>query len=71
MLLAFTYVVHLAFVVPMLVLEVPFSKWAHMLYRPFAIYLHELHRDARWSAVTAPASPAVVTAHPGKVDARG
>jgi hypothetical protein len=25
-------------VVPMLVLEVPFGKWAHLAYRPLAIY---------------------------------
>jgi ferredoxin len=40
------YVVHLAFVVPMLVLEVPFSKWSHMAYRPLAVYLAEVQRDA-------------------------
>jgi len=32
------YVAHLSGVVPMLVLEVPFSKWAHMAYRPLALY---------------------------------
>ena len=31
-----TYVIHLAIVVPMLVVEVPFGKWGHMFYRPFA-----------------------------------
>jgi ferredoxin len=41
-----TYVVHLMFVVPMLVLEVPFSKWSHMAYRPMAVYLAEVQRDA-------------------------
>ncbi|HEY3359263.1 MAG TPA: 4Fe-4S dicluster domain-containing protein [Polyangia bacterium] len=41
------YVVHLMLVVPMLVLEVPFGKWSHMVYRPLALYLAELHRDAR------------------------
>lgn len=33
------YAVHLAVVVPMLVVEVPFGKWAHLLYRPLAIYV--------------------------------
>ncbi len=33
------YTLHLAVVVPLLVLEVPFGKWSHMFYRPFAIYL--------------------------------
>jgi nitrate reductase gamma subunit len=32
------YIVHLMGVVPMLVLEVPFGKWAHLAYRPLAIY---------------------------------
>ena len=41
-----TYVVHLMFVVPMLVLEVPFSKWSHMVYRPLAMYLAEAQRDS-------------------------
>jgi quinone-modifying oxidoreductase subunit QmoC len=40
------YVVHLALVVPMLVLEVPFSKWSHLAYRPLAMYLAEVRRDA-------------------------
>ena len=33
------YVVHLMVAVPMLVLEVPFSKWAHLAFRPVVIYL--------------------------------
>jgi quinone-modifying oxidoreductase subunit QmoC len=33
------YVVHLMVAVPMLVLEVPFSKWAHLAYRPVTIFL--------------------------------
>jgi ferredoxin len=34
-----SYVIHLAIAVPMLVVEVPFGKWAHLLYRPLALYL--------------------------------
>ena len=30
----------------MLVLEVPFSKWSHMAYRPLAMYLAEVRREA-------------------------
>jgi ferredoxin len=41
-----TYVVHLMGVVPMLVLEVPFSKWSHMAYRPLAMYFSEVRADA-------------------------
>jgi nitrate reductase gamma subunit len=40
------YVAHLMLVVPMLTLEVPFGKWSHLLYRPFAMYLAATHRDA-------------------------
>jgi ferredoxin len=45
-----TYVVHLAVAVPFLVVEVPFGKWAHMLYRPFAAYLTEVRQKAKESA---------------------
>jgi ferredoxin len=41
-----SYVVHLMGVVPMLLLEVPFSKWSHMAYRPLAIYLAQVQRSA-------------------------
>jgi heterodisulfide reductase subunit C/quinone-modifying oxidoreductase subunit QmoC len=34
----FIYVIHLMILVPMLMIEVPFSKWSHLAYRPFAIY---------------------------------
>ena len=40
------YVVHLAGVVPMLALEVPFSKWSHLAYRPLAMYFAEVKADA-------------------------
>jgi quinone-modifying oxidoreductase subunit QmoC len=42
----YTYVIHLAFMVPMLVLEVPFGKWSHLAYRPFAIYLQTVKEKA-------------------------
>jgi len=32
------YAVHLMIAVPMLVLEVPFTKWAHLMFRPVALY---------------------------------
>ena len=40
------YLAHLMGVVPMLVLEVPFSKWAHMCYRPLAMYFSQVQMDA-------------------------
>ena len=33
------YVVHLMVAIPMLVLEVPFAKWAHLAFRPVVAYL--------------------------------
>ena len=42
----YTYVVHLAVLTPMLVLEVPFGKWAHLAYRPLAIYLQAVKEKA-------------------------
>ncbi len=33
------YVIHLMIAVPMLVLEVPFAKWAHLAFRPVVIFL--------------------------------
>lgn len=44
------YVVHLAIAVPFLVVEVPFGKWAHMLYRPLAVYLAAVKKKAKESA---------------------
>jgi energy-converting hydrogenase Eha subunit A len=41
-----TYLVHLSLVVPMLGLEVPFSKWSHLAYRPLGIYLAQVRATA-------------------------
>jgi Fe-S oxidoreductase len=40
------YVVHLAIAVPMLIIEVPFGKWSHLFYRPFAIFLTTVKKKA-------------------------
>lgn len=40
------YTVHMAIAVPMLAVEVPFGKWAHLLYRPIAIYVAAVRREA-------------------------
>ncbi len=42
----YTYVIHLAIAVPLLVLEVPFMKWAHLMYRPLALYLKEVKESS-------------------------
>jgi quinone-modifying oxidoreductase subunit QmoC len=54
-----TYVAHLMGVVPMLVLEVPFGKWAHLAYRPLAVYFARVQVHA---AATAAAKPEKVGA---------
>lgn len=43
----YMYVAHLAILVPMIMIEVPFSKWSHLAYRPFAIYFSRLKKAAR------------------------
>ncbi|HEX5641777.1 MAG TPA: hypothetical protein VFZ86_05475, partial [Thermoleophilia bacterium] len=43
------YIIHLMGVVPMLVLEVPFGKWAHLAYRPLAIYFSRVQVHAEES----------------------
>jgi ferredoxin len=48
-----TYTVHLMVVAPFLILQVPFGKWSHMFYRPFAVYLDAVRR--RVQAAAAPA----------------
>jgi nitrate reductase gamma subunit len=42
-----TYVIHLAILVPMLTLEVPFGKWSHLAYRPLAVYFDAVKQEAR------------------------
>lgn len=47
------YVIHLMVAVPMLVLEVPFAKWAHLAFRPMVAFLVEVKGEyAREQAVT-------------------
>jgi len=41
----YLYIVHLAILVPMIIVEVPFSKWSHLAYRPFAIYFDSLKKN--------------------------
>jgi Fe-S oxidoreductase len=40
------YVIHLAVAVPMLIIEVPFGKWSHLMYRPLAIFLATVKEKA-------------------------
>jgi len=36
------YLLHLIVLIPMILVEVPFSKWSHLAYRPFAVYFDQL-----------------------------
>ena len=38
----YTYAIHMMIAVPMLVIEMPFGKWTHMIYRPLALYFQSL-----------------------------
>ena len=40
------YVIHMMIAVPMLVIEVPFAKWTHQLYRPLILYLMKVKARA-------------------------
>lgn len=40
------YAIHLAIAVPMLIIEVPFGKWAHLMYRPLAVFLSRVKEKA-------------------------
>lgn len=42
----YLYVLHLMIAVPMLVIEVPFAKWTHQLYRPLVLYLMKVRSQA-------------------------
>ena len=42
----YIYVIHLMIAVPMLVIEVPFAKWTHQLYRPLILYLMKVKEQA-------------------------
>ena len=50
----YIYVAHLAFMVPMLVLEVPFGKWSHLAYRPLAVYFQAVKEKALARQVAEP-----------------
>ncbi len=46
----FIFVIHLMVAVPMLVLEVPFAKWAHLAYRPVVLFLTKVKADYQQQA---------------------
>ncbi len=42
----YLYLIHMMILMPMLIVEVPFSKWSHLAYRPVAVYLSNLRDKA-------------------------
>ncbi len=43
----YLYLIHLLILFPMLIIEVPFSKWSHLAYRPMGIYFANLKEKAK------------------------
>jgi hypothetical protein len=43
----YTYAIHVIIAVPMLVIEMPFGKWTHMIYRPLAMAISLQPQKAR------------------------
>ncbi|MBI5574955.1 MAG: 4Fe-4S dicluster domain-containing protein [Deltaproteobacteria bacterium] len=48
----FMYALHLAIAVPMLVIEMPFGRWSHMIYRPLALFFQAVREKT--AALNAP-----------------
>lgn len=49
----YTYAIHIMIATPMLVIEMPFGKWTHMIYRPLAVCLQPLKErtlEQPWSS---------------------
>jgi nitrate reductase gamma subunit len=42
----YSYAVHLAITVPLLLIELPFGKWSHVMYRPLALYFQAVKERA-------------------------
>jgi len=47
-----SYFIHMVIVTPLLVIEIPFGKLAHVLYRPFAIYFLAVRQKAEQHSKT-------------------
>jgi len=53
----FSYALHVIFATPMLVVEMSFGKWSHMVYRPLALYFLAVKERARRHAPAAEVVP--------------
>jgi ferredoxin len=56
----YSYAVHLMISVPMLVIEMPFGKWTHMIYRPLALYFLSLRERTLEQQVSSEGVPEYV-----------
>ena len=64
------YMIHIAIAVPMLTLEVPFAKWAHLAYRPVVLFLTQVKQEyAAQQAAPAPAETAEAPAEEAPAEA--
>ena len=57
----YAYAVHLVITVPMLVVEMPFGKWTHMIYRPLAMYFLSLRERTVAQTASSEEVPAYVS----------
>ncbi len=57
----YSYAIHLMISVPMLVIEMPFGKWTHMIYRPLALYFLSLRERSLEPQVSSEGVPQYVT----------
>jgi ferredoxin len=56
----FVYALHIVIATPILVVEMSFGKWSHMIYRPLALYFQAVKERARRAAPAQEAIPDVV-----------
>jgi ferredoxin len=56
----YAYAVHMMISVPMLVIEMPFGKWTHMIYRPLALYFLSLREKTLEQQVSSEGVPEYV-----------
>jgi hypothetical protein len=57
----YSYAIHLMICVPMLVVEMPFGKWTHMIYRPLALYFLSLRERTSAQKVSSEGVPEYAT----------
>jgi len=57
----YSYAIHMMISVPMLVIEMPFGKWTHMIYRPLALYFLSLRERTLEQQVSSEGVPQYVT----------